>query len=175
MENKIMFIHIENGNFDGEEFLDVLSGIYRETEDSFEKDRGSISAFYKAVENKEKRCFAVNSLVLMGRFMSLGVLRDVFTDVAYHDLLCVNEARITMLYVETKYRNQGIATELLNNVKDIVKERSCGDRKFDCIEVLNFNYNTHMKNLLIKNGYKKIKEFGELKTLYKLELRGEKK
>ena len=95
--------------------------------------------------------------------------------VAYHDLLCVNEARITMLYVETKYRNQGIATELLNNVKDIVKERSCGDRKFDCIEVLNFNYNTHMKNLLIKNGYHKVKEFGELKTLYKLELRGEKK
>ena len=88
MENKIMFIHIENGNFDGEEFLDVLSGIYRETEDSFEKDRGSISAFYKAVENKEKRCFAVNSLVLMSRFMTLGVLRDVFTDVAYHVPKC---------------------------------------------------------------------------------------
>lgn len=88
MENKIMFIHIENGNFDGEEFLDVLSGIYKETEDSFEKDRGSISAFYKAVENKEKRCFAVNSLVLMSRFMTLGVLRDVFTDVAYHVPKC---------------------------------------------------------------------------------------
>ena len=88
MENKIMFIHIENGNFDGEEFLDVLSGIYRETEDSFEKDRGGISAFYKAVENKEKRCFAVNSLVLMSRFMTLGVLRDVFTDVAYHVPKC---------------------------------------------------------------------------------------
>lgn len=88
MENKIMFIHIENGNFDGEEFLDVLSGIYRETEDSFEKDRGSISAFYKAVENKEKKCFAVNSLVLMSRFMTLGVLRDVFTDVAYHVPKC---------------------------------------------------------------------------------------
>lgn len=88
MENKIMFIHIENGNFDGEEFLDVLSGIYRETEDSFEKDRGSISAFYKAVENKDKRCFAVNSLVLMSRFMTLGVLRDVFTDVAYHVPKC---------------------------------------------------------------------------------------
>lgn len=91
MENKIMFIHIENGNFDGEEFLDVLSGIYRETEDSFEKDRGSISAFYKAVENKEKRCFAVNSLVLMSRFMTLGVLRDVFTDVAYHVLKCYGD------------------------------------------------------------------------------------
>jgi hypothetical protein len=88
MENKIMFIHIENGNFDGEEFLDVLSGIYRETEDSFEKDRGSISAFYKAVENKEKKCFVVNSLVLMSRFMTLGVLRDVFTDVAYYVPKC---------------------------------------------------------------------------------------
>ena len=95
--------------------------------------------------------------------------------IAYHDLLCVCEARVTMLYVETKYRNQGIATELLNSVKDIVKERSCGERKFDYIAVVNYNYNKFMSNLLIKNGYKKDKPLGELRTIYKLDLKGGKK
>lgn len=82
MKDKGMFIQIVNGNFDKEQFLDVLSIIFKETEENFDKDR-NVSAFYRGISIEVEPYYEIVSVVLMSRFMKLGALKDVFDNVLY--------------------------------------------------------------------------------------------
>ena len=89
MKDEITFIHIVNGNFENEYFSNIISTIFKETEESFNEGR-YVSAFYKTMVVKNKPYHDVVGLTLMSRFMSLGTFKSILDDVSYFISKCYN-------------------------------------------------------------------------------------
>ncbi len=90
MKDNTTLIHIVNGDLEDEHFLNIMSIMFKETEEDFSR-KNSVSAFYKNLPSQNKPDSDIVGITLMSRYMSLGTLKSILDDVMYFNTKCYGD------------------------------------------------------------------------------------
>lgn len=98
-------------------------------------------------------CFYKKRIQLNNHIIYVCEVNDTIVGYIYFYLKTINAAFIDALFVSDEYRNQGVATKLINMTLEYLKEH-----KITSVEISVLSENTIARNLYLKYGFNTFKE-----------------